>query len=87
MNVYPFIEAERAQQRTVKRACQLLPVSRAAYYATAPPTSQPATASTRSSPSTSERPTRRPRAATAPHAFTPTCAAAATGTAASVWPG
>ena len=33
MNVYPFIEAERAQQRTVKRACQLLQVSRAAYYA------------------------------------------------------
>ena len=33
MNVYPFIEAERAQQRSVKRACELLKVSRAAYYA------------------------------------------------------
>jgi len=33
VSVYPFIEAERAQQRTVKRACQLLEVSRAAYYA------------------------------------------------------
>ena len=33
MNVYPFIEAERAQQRNVKRACELLEVSRAAYYA------------------------------------------------------
>ena len=33
MNVYPFIEAEKAQQRNVKRACQLLKVSRAAYYA------------------------------------------------------
>jgi len=33
VNVYPFIEAARAQQRTVKRACQLLQVSRAAYYA------------------------------------------------------
>jgi transposase InsO family protein len=32
VNVYPFIEAERAQQRSVKRACQLLKVSRAAYY-------------------------------------------------------
>jgi transposase InsO family protein len=32
MNVYPFIEAERAQQRNVKRACELLEVSRAAYY-------------------------------------------------------
>ena len=33
MNVYPFIEAEKAQQRNVKRACELLEVSRAAYYA------------------------------------------------------
>jgi transposase InsO family protein len=31
--VYPFIEAEKAQQRSVKRACELLEVSRAAYYA------------------------------------------------------
>ena len=33
MNVYPFIEAEKVQQRTLKRACELLEVSRAAYYA------------------------------------------------------
>ena len=33
MNVYPFIEAEKAQQCNVKRACELLEVSRAAYYA------------------------------------------------------
>ncbi len=33
MNAYPFIEAEKAQQRNVKRACELLEVSRAAYYA------------------------------------------------------
>ena len=33
MNVYPFIEAEKHQQRNVKRACELLQVSRAAYYA------------------------------------------------------
>jgi transposase InsO family protein len=33
VNVYPFIEAEKAQQRTLKRACELLEVSRAAYYA------------------------------------------------------
>src|SRR5215213_11508901 len=33
VNLYPFIEAEKAQQRTVKRACELLEVSRAAYYA------------------------------------------------------
>jgi transposase InsO family protein len=33
VNVHPFIEAEKAQQRTLKRACELLEVSRAAYYA------------------------------------------------------
>ena len=33
MNRYRFIEAEKAQQRNVKRACELLEVSRAAYYA------------------------------------------------------
>ena len=33
MNVYRFIEAEKAQQDNVKRACELLEVSRAAYYA------------------------------------------------------
>jgi len=33
VNCYPFIEAEKARQRNVKRACELLKVSRAAYYA------------------------------------------------------
>jgi transposase InsO family protein len=33
VNVYPFIEAEKAERRNVKRACELLQVSRAAYYA------------------------------------------------------
>lgn len=33
MNVYPFIEAEKVRQRNVRRACLLLSVSRAAYYA------------------------------------------------------
>jgi putative transposase len=32
VNVYPFIEAERAGQHNVKRACELLQVSRSAYY-------------------------------------------------------
>ncbi|MCA1708355.1 MAG: IS3 family transposase [Actinobacteria bacterium] len=32
MNVYPFIEVERAEKRNVKRACALLEVSRAAFY-------------------------------------------------------
>jgi transposase InsO family protein len=33
VNVYPFIEAEKSRQRNVKRACELLKVSRSAYYA------------------------------------------------------
>lgn len=33
MNLYPFIEAEKRQRRNVSRACALLKVSRAAYYA------------------------------------------------------
>src|SRR4030095_8283308 len=32
VNLYLFIEAEKLQQRTLKRACELLEVSRAAYY-------------------------------------------------------
>ncbi|MGH8966470.1 MAG: IS3 family transposase [Actinomycetes bacterium] len=33
MNIYPFIEAEKVGDHNVKRACELLEVSRAAYYA------------------------------------------------------
>ena len=33
MRLYPFIEAEKSEQRNVKRACELLKVSRSAYYA------------------------------------------------------
>jgi transposase InsO family protein len=32
VRLYPFIEAEKARQRNVKRACELLKVSRSAYY-------------------------------------------------------
>ena len=32
MNIYPFIEAEKRCRRNVKRACELLKVSRAAFY-------------------------------------------------------
>jgi putative transposase len=32
VNVYPFIEAEKHEQRNVKRACELLQVSRSAFY-------------------------------------------------------
>src|SRR5262249_43547658 len=33
VTVYPFIEAEKAGRRNVRRACALLKVSRAAFYA------------------------------------------------------
>jgi transposase InsO family protein len=33
VNIYPFIEAEKQGRRNVTRACELLKVSRAAYYA------------------------------------------------------
>ncbi|WP_133997809.1 IS3 family transposase [Kribbella sp. VKM Ac-2566] len=33
MNCYPFIEAEKQGDHNVKRACELLQVSRSAYYA------------------------------------------------------
>ena len=46
MNCYPFIEAEKAQQRNVKRACELLEVSRAAYYAARAGQPRPGTART-----------------------------------------
>jgi hypothetical protein len=32
VNCYPFIEAEKRCRRNVKRACELLKVSRAAFY-------------------------------------------------------
>ena len=32
MSVFPFIEAEKAQQRNVTKACELLEVSRSAFY-------------------------------------------------------
>jgi transposase InsO family protein len=32
VNVYPFIEAEKTGEHNVKRACELLEVSRSAYY-------------------------------------------------------
>jgi transposase InsO family protein len=32
VSIYPFIEAEKARQHSVQRACELLEVSRSAYY-------------------------------------------------------
>jgi hypothetical protein len=37
VRLYPFIEAEKSQGSSVKRACELLKVSRAAYYAARDP--------------------------------------------------
>ncbi|HEX3782774.1 MAG TPA: hypothetical protein VHX38_24170 [Pseudonocardiaceae bacterium] len=47
MNVYPFIEAENAGSGNVKRACELLMVSRAACYAHTPLVPPPASDRTR----------------------------------------
>ena len=87
MNVYPFIEAERAQQRNVKRACELLEVSRAAYYAhragtvsSRQRTDQELTERIRQAHETSKGRYGAPR-------IMPSCAAKGTGTAASGWRG
>jgi putative transposase len=87
VNVDPFIEAERAQQHNVTRVCQLLKVSRAAYY-----TRRAGSASAHQQ--VDKQLTEHIRAAHtaskgrygAP-ASTPSCAAPATGTAASASPG
>ena len=86
MNVDPFIEAEKAQQRNVTRVCELLEVSRAASYAR-----RAGSASARQV--VDEELTEHIRAvhevskaATALQGFTRSCAARATGTAASGWP-
>ena len=66
MNCYPFIEAEKAQRRNVKRACELLKVSRSAYYAARAGTAVGrGTRRTPSWPRRSRRSTRSRRAATA----------------------
>ncbi|MFC8450261.1 IS3 family transposase [Kitasatospora sp. NPDC057223] len=41
MNVHPFIEAEKQQGHNVKRACELLMVSRTAFYARRSPVPGP----------------------------------------------
>jgi hypothetical protein len=87
VNVYPFIEAEKAQQRNVKRACELLEVSRAAYYAHRANTPRRVSAPRSSSPSTSARSTMRPRAATGLHVSTPNCVDAAIGMPGNRWRG
>ena len=86
MNVYPFIEAEKAQQRTVKRACELLEVSRAASYAHRADTGSARQLADDELTSSSAKPTKPPRAATARPGSTPNCVDAAIGTPESAWP-
>ena len=74
MNVYPFIEAEKAQQRNVKRACVLLEVSRSAFYADRAGTPSPRQRRRRRAHrARSARCTERPRAPTARRGCTPSC--------------
>ena len=88
VNCYPFIEAEKAQRRNVKRACELLKVSRSAYYAAREDQPVgPGRGRTPSWPPRSRRCTRNRRAATAPRGSTPRCAPRAGGTPASGSPG
>lgn len=87
MNVYPFIEAEKQGGQHVKRACELLRVSRAAYYADRD--DQPG-ARHREDAELTELITKvhqDPRTATALRASTPNCATAAVDTGASGSPG
>jgi plasmid stabilization system protein ParE len=87
VNVYPFIEAEKPQQRNVKRACELLEVSGAAYYAhrTATPSARQRTDDELTNHI--RQATRPPKAATARPGSTPSCVDAAIGRPGSGWPG
>jgi hypothetical protein len=81
VNLYLFIEAEKTQQRNVKGACELLKVSRAAYYAHR--ADSPRQLVDQELTEHIRQATRRPRAATAPRGSTRNCAVTATATAAS----
>jgi putative transposase len=87
VNVDAFIEAESAQQRTVTRACELLEVSRAAYYARR---TGNVSARQRTDAGLTEhlrQAHQRSKGRYGAHASTRSCAAKATGTAASGSPG
>jgi hypothetical protein len=87
VNCYPFIEAEKAQRRNVKRACELLKVSRAAYCQARRTSPADGRGRTPGWLPGSRRHTRSRRAGTGRRAFTPSCAARGTGTPASGSPG
>jgi hypothetical protein len=87
VNVYPFIEAEKAQQRNVKRACELLEVSRAAYSAHRAGLPSARQRADEQLTEHIRQAHQASRAATAHHASTPSFAAAAIGTGGSGWSG
>ena len=87
MNLYPFIEAEKAQQRNVKRACELLEVSRAAYYAHRADTRRPASSPTTELTEQIRQAHQASKGRYGAHASMLNCVDAATGTPASAWPG
>jgi hypothetical protein len=87
VNPYRFIEAEKAQQRNVKRACELLKVSRAAYYAHRAAVPSPHQRADDELTERIRQAHQASKAATAPRGSTRSCAAKGTGTAASAWPG
>lgn len=90
MNIYPFIEAEQAGNHNVKRACELLKVSRAAYYTHAAARAAGGAGGSVTTPSWSNGSgitTPAPRAATERRVSTPTWPPKAAGTAVNAWRG
>lgn len=84
MSVDPFIEAEKRGGHSVKRACELLGVSRAAFYARR--SGVPGPRAMRSWPSASPRCTHAHEAATARRASMRSCSGTGSG-ADGGWPG
>jgi hypothetical protein len=87
VNVYPFIEAEKAQQGTLKRACELLEVSRAASYAHRPGTPSARQVADAALTEQIRQAHQLSKGRYGAHASTPRCAAPGTTTAVSAWPG
>jgi hypothetical protein len=87
VNCYPFIEAEKSQRRNVKRACELLKVSRSAYFAARPARPSDRAGQDAELAAQSRRCTRYRRGVTAPRGSTRSCAPRAGGTPASGSPG
>ena len=87
MNVYPFIEAEKVEQRNVAKACALLEVSRSAFYEWSKHTPSRGRSPMPSWASGSSRSTPGLGAPTAGRGCSPSCAATGSGWPASEWRG